>query len=74
MRIPFVDKYGNAIPGMPVASSVVTFEKVNGSTKMISITEYATDEEQQQILKIGAIDGITETMDRLDAYLAKGQT
>lgn len=48
----------------------VTFEAVGNQTRIVSRTEFATAEQKESILAMGAVEGITQTFDRLDAYLA----
>ncbi len=66
----FVDSAGNPLEGMPEMMITVTFEAVGNQTRIVSRTEFATAEQKESILAMGAVEGITQTFDRLDAYLA----
>lgn len=67
----FADKDGNAAPGMPVAGLSTEFIEVDGGTKVVGRTTYSTAEELQAIMDMGVEQGITETWDRLEEFLAK---
>lgn len=66
----FTDADGKPVEGMPAALVTVQLTNVNGKTKLTSTTLYQTAEERDQVLKMGMEEGLTETLDRLDEYLA----
>jgi uncharacterized protein YndB with AHSA1/START domain len=67
----FSDAEGNAAPGMPEILIEYTFEEVEGGkTKMVSVANFGTAENLQKVLDMGMMQGMTETLDRLDEFLA----
>jgi uncharacterized protein YndB with AHSA1/START domain len=48
----------------------VTFEEYNGQTKLTSRAQFASAADLEAVLGMGMAEGITETWDRLEAYLA----
>jgi uncharacterized protein YndB with AHSA1/START domain len=67
----FSDKDGNIAKGMPEMLITMTFAKQGDNTKLTSITKFASLEDLENIIKMGALEGIKETWDRLEEYLAK---
>lgn len=65
----FSDKDGNVNADMPQMLITVTFEEVDGGTRMTSNTLLASAEARQQIIDMGVEDGVAGTYERLDAYL-----
>lgn len=47
----------------------VTFEALNGQTRIISRTEFPSASDLKAVLDMGIVEGVTETWDRLEAYL-----
>ncbi len=68
-REGFADQDGNLLPDMAEMGITVTFEAVDGGTLMTSVTLFDSAESRQQTLDMGVEAGITETWDRLNAYL-----
>lgn len=66
----FSDAEGNVAEGMPVMNITVEFVEMGDKTKVISRTEFASAEELQAVLDMGVEEGMNQTWDRLDAYLA----
>ncbi|MEX1023009.1 MAG: SRPBCC domain-containing protein [Dehalococcoidia bacterium] len=66
----FSDAEGSVIP--PETVITLTFEEQDGKTLMKSHSLYASAEEMQQVIGMGMVEGISETFDRLDEYLAQG--
>lgn len=67
----FVDADGNPLDGMPELMVTVLFEEVDGKTKVISRTDFASAAALEQVLSMGMEEGLAETWDRLEAYLAQ---
>lgn len=67
----FVDAEGNPLPGMPEMVNTLTFIEVDGKTRFISLTVFATAAEREATLAMGAIEGFNQTLDRLEAYLTQ---
>lgn len=68
----FADAQGNVQEGMPQMVITVEFIDVGGKTKLRSSTEFATVADMEQTVAMGMVEGINETMDRLEAYLTTG--
>ena len=67
----FSDEAGQVNEAMPVMLITITFIDQGGHTRLTSRTLFATAAERQAIVDMGAIEGMRETWDRLDAYLAQ---
>jgi uncharacterized protein YndB with AHSA1/START domain len=66
----FADADRRVDPDMPVMPITVHFTESNGRTTLTSRTRFATAEDVEKVLGTGMIDGLTQTWDRLEAYLA----
>lgn len=67
----FVDEDGNVMDEMPVAKNVVTFEEIDGMTKIISTSTYENQKLRDQVIEMGAAAGIDQTFNRLEVMLAE---
>ena len=67
----FVDVEGNELEGMPEMLITMVFSEQDGKTKLTSRTQFASAAELKAVLEMGMEQGFTETLDRLEAYLAK---
>jgi uncharacterized protein YndB with AHSA1/START domain len=67
----FSDEAGNAVEGMPEMLITLEFNEQEGKTKIISRTLFATAAELESIVAMGAVEGMKETWDRLEAHLAQ---
>ncbi|KZE69201.1 ATPase [Fictibacillus phosphorivorans] len=67
----FSDEDGNTNDIMPATRVTADFVEMDGKTKLVNRCEYASAEELKTILDMGAIQGITETWDRLEELLKK---
>ncbi|MCR8843590.1 SRPBCC domain-containing protein [Paenibacillus sp. SC116] len=65
----FSDAEGNISENMPAVEVTMTFEEVDGKTKITSIGSYATAEALKTVIDMGMEQGITETWDRLEEHL-----
>lgn len=65
----FSDAEGSITEEMPAAKATVTFEELDGKTKLVCRTEYQSVEELEKVLEMGMEEGITQTWDRLEEYL-----
>jgi uncharacterized protein YndB with AHSA1/START domain len=70
----FSDAEGNVNENMPEARVTLDFVEHDGKTKLISRTQYATEEALKSVLDMGVIQGITETWNQLADFLAKLQS
>jgi uncharacterized protein YndB with AHSA1/START domain len=66
----FSDAEGNIVEGMPVFTITMTFSEQAGKTKLASYSVLASEEDLQNLLAMGMVEGLTETWDRLEEYLA----
>jgi uncharacterized protein YndB with AHSA1/START domain len=65
----FSDKDGNINDDMPSTLSTYHFKDDNGKTKLVCNAEYSSPENLKKVLDMGMIEGMTETLDRLDEHL-----
>lgn len=66
----FSDAEGNEAEGMPSTRVTLLFEEQDGKTKLINRAEYDSSEALKTVLDMGMEQGITETWDRLEEYVA----
>ncbi|MEW5961165.1 MAG: SRPBCC domain-containing protein [Chloroflexota bacterium] len=67
----FADAAGNSVEGMPEMLIMVIFAEHNGQTKLTSRAQFASAADLESVLAMGMAEGLTETWDRLEAYLAQ---
>lgn len=67
----FVDADGTPVEGMPEITVRLTFEEYDGTTTLTCRAQFATAADFEAILAMGMVQGLTETWDRLEEYLAK---
>jgi uncharacterized protein YndB with AHSA1/START domain len=67
----FSDAEGNANEDMPQLVITLTFSEEEGKTKVVSHAQMASAEELQSLLDMGMLEGLSETWDRLEEYLAQ---
>ncbi|MVN85571.1 SRPBCC domain-containing protein [Deinococcus sp. HMF7620] len=65
----FSDAEGTINEELPTTQSILTFEEVDGQTRVVSRSVYATPEALKTVMDMGMLQGITETWDRLAEYL-----
>jgi uncharacterized protein YndB with AHSA1/START domain len=58
------------VEGTPEMLITVEFVEEKGKTRLISKTLFESAEQLQQVLEMGMEQGFSETLDRLEAYLA----
>ena len=66
----FTDEEGNPIADMPQAHSEFQFVESNGETVVTNISRYSTRDARDQVIEMGVEAGLSQTLDRLDEYLA----
>lgn len=66
----FADAEGNVLEGMPEMLITVTFAEHDGKTKLTNRAQFASAADLERTLGMGMVEGLTETWDRLEAYLA----
>ena len=67
----FADRDGNPIAGMPQTVLIFTFSEQGGKTTLSSRSTFASAEDVETVLAMGMIEGLTQTWDRLEAFLAE---
>ncbi len=70
-RDTFTDAEGNPVPGMPEMVVTVNLAEQAGKTTLTSTTQFATVADLEAVLAMGVTEGIIETWDRLEDYLAQ---
>ncbi|MEX2397283.1 MAG: SRPBCC domain-containing protein [Balneolales bacterium] len=65
----FSDKDGNVNENMPETLSAFVFSEQGGKTKVTIRGEYKTPEDLRKVLEMGMVDGMGETLDRLEEHL-----
>lgn len=67
----FADTAGNILEEMPEIVVTLTFAEHGGKTKLINQAQFASGADKEATLAMGMVEGLTETLDRLEAYLAQ---
>lgn len=67
----FADEEGNPVEGMPEMVITVIFEALEGKTKVTAHAQFASVADLESVLAMGMVEGLTQTWDRLEAYLAQ---
>lgn len=67
----FADADGNVLEGMPEMLITVEFAEHEGKTKLTNRARFASAADLEATLGMGMVEGLTETLDRLEAYLAQ---
>lgn len=65
----FSDADGNISEEMPSTKMTLLFLEEDGRTKLISRSEYASEEAIQAVIDMGALQGVSETWDKLAGLL-----
>jgi uncharacterized protein YndB with AHSA1/START domain len=61
---------GEPMPGVEPMSGHVTFEAVDGGTRMIAVTRFTDVEQMQTMLGMGMQEGMTQAIAQIDALLS----
>lgn len=74
-RLVYVDSFSDAEgtihQEMPRARVRCDFVAIDGQTELTCRTQYESPAELKNVIEMGVIDGITETLDRLEEHLAQ---
>ena len=70
----FCDEQGNVNAGLPTVLSTLEFTAVGGKTTLKGRAEYASPSDLKTVLEMGMVDGMSETLDRLEEHLADVRT
>lgn len=65
----FADQYGNEDPQMPKMLTRLEFFENDNRTTLTARTLFDSEEDLQRIMDMHAVEGMTETYDRLEEYL-----
>ena len=66
----FTDEAGNQLEGMPQAQTEIAFAADGGRTVVANLSRYRSQAERDQVIEMGVEAGLSQTLDRLEAYLA----
>jgi uncharacterized protein YndB with AHSA1/START domain len=67
----FADENGEPTGDIPPTHGVVTFEQVDGRTRMTSVSKFVSTEQFEQMDAMGMEEGMREAMGQIDALLAE---
>ena len=70
----FADAEGNVLEGMPPMVITMEFTEESGKTRITSRTLFASVADLEATMAMGMVEGFTQTWDRLEEYLAEGQS
>jgi uncharacterized protein YndB with AHSA1/START domain len=66
----FADEDGKPVPDMPVTTVRVKLTEHDGGTRMELRSVFDSREQMEQLLNMGAVEGMQQAMDQMDALLA----
>lgn len=66
----FADEEFNENPDMPVSKNNFRFEAISSGTRATYISSYASKEDLEQVLQMGAIEGATCAINQIDGLLS----
>jgi uncharacterized protein YndB with AHSA1/START domain len=61
---------GEPMPGVEPMSGHVTFQAIDGGTRMTAVTQFTDNEQMQTMLGMGMQEGTTQAIGQIDALLA----
>lgn len=67
----FADTAGNVLEGMPEIVVTLIFAEHGGKTKLTNQALFASVTDKETTLAMGMVEGLTETLDRLETYLVQ---
>ncbi len=62
---------GEPAPGVEPMSGYVTFEALDGSTRMTAVTRFVSVEQMETMLDMGMQEGMTQAIGQIDALLSE---
>lgn len=65
----FTDAAGNTVEGLPTTLITIEFAEHDGRTTVTSTSLFDSEEDLRKVVEMGVVEGITETWERLAAYL-----
>lgn len=70
----FADENGNVNEDLSSGLMTIEFAEYDGKTKLTGRAEYPKPSDLEKVLEMGMIEGMTETLDRLEEHLEKVST
>ncbi|MFN4214322.1 SRPBCC domain-containing protein [Exiguobacterium sp.] len=67
----FADEAGNVNPDFPVMTITNEFLDIPGGTLLVSRSEFTDAEALKQVVELGAVEGFSSQLDRLDAIVSR---
>lgn len=67
----FADEEGNTNSELPTVLTTLEFAEVEGQTRLTGRAVYPSADELETVLEMGMIEGMSETLDRLEEHLAE---
>lgn len=65
----FSDAEGNINTEMPASTAIMEFFEEAGKTRLVVRSVFETSEGLQQVLDMGVVEGLTQTLDRLEEFV-----
>ena len=69
----FSDEEGNTSDAMPASEVTLTFEEQDGKTLMTMRSVFASAEDRAKVVEMGMEQGMSETLDHLEQFLANAR-
>lgn len=69
----FSDEQENEVEGLPTMLITTDFFAEGTGCKVVSATKFNSEEELKSVIEMGAVEGMTQTYDRLEEYLQELQ-
>lgn len=66
----FADSDGNVNSEMPAVKTTIQFDRQNGKTTLRVRAQYPSASDLKQVVEMGMIEGMNETLDRLEEHVA----
>lgn len=70
----FADDSGAPDPSMPSMRAVVELREIPTGTRMSVTSRFSSTEQMEQVVAMGAVEGMTQAMGQIDALLAEDET
>jgi len=67
----FADESGAPSPDLPVVRARVELAAAGNGTRMTVVSRFATQEQMQQMVEMGMVEGMREAMGQIDGILAE---
>lgn len=70
----FADEHGDPVEAMGSVHGVVTFDSVEGTTRMTALSSFESADQLEQMIQMGMEEGMRGAMGQIDAILAETDT